>query len=253
MKGRILISIIVLFFAGPLFGQERALLKEKKDRMSYAIGVDVGNSLIKQHVDVNLDVLKEAIGDVLSNRKLLLTDKERAEIKADVERDMAEEKARRQKTAAEKNRKEEEKFLAENKLKNGVVTLPSGLQYTIVTDGAGKVPKEDDMVSAHYRVSLIDGTEVEDSQKKGEPGEFVLENVIPGWREGVGMMKTGSKWRLFIPSKLAYGEDGVGELVGPNTMLIFDIDLLKIIDRPDQKTTEETEAKTEDTPTKTLK
>ena len=112
------------------------------------------------------------------------------------------------------------------------MALPSGLQYKVIKAGSGRTPKKEDMLEVHYRVGLIDGTEIENSKKKGGPQTFSLENVVPGWREGAMLMKTGSIWQLFVPSRLAYGEDGVGEAIGPNTMLIFDLELVKILDKP---------------------
>jgi FKBP-type peptidyl-prolyl cis-trans isomerase len=245
MKVRIIICVVALSLAGTVWAGEREPLKEKKDRISYTIGVDIGRLLKKESVDVNLDVFKEAIKDVLSGAKLLLTDDEMAEIKNAAGKDVNEGKEKHKQALAEKNRIEEEKFLAANKGHEGVVCLPSGLQYKIIKAGTGKTPKEDDLVSVHYRVSLIDGTEVESSYGKSEPATFDLENVIPGWREGARLMQTGSKWRFFIPSKLAYGEDGVGELLGPNTMLIFDLELFKIMDKPKEDTTGGAQEKTE--------
>lgn len=235
MRSWVLAALMVFIIAGPLFGEERMPLKEKRDRVSYTVGVDIGTTLKKQSVDVNVEVLKEAIRDVLTGKKLLLTDAEMAEIRVQTEKEGTERKEKQMKAIAEKNRKEEEKFLAENKSKEGVICLPSGLQYKVIRAGSGGKPKEDDVVLVHYRVALLDGTEVENSHKKAKPESFELENVIPGWREGAQLMQVGSHWRLFIPSKLAYGEDGVGELLGPNTMLIFDLELLKILDKTEEK------------------
>jgi FKBP-type peptidyl-prolyl cis-trans isomerase len=245
MKARIIICVVALCLAGTVWAGEREPLKEKRDRISYTIGVDIGRLLKKESVDVNLDVFKEAIKDVLSGTKLLLTDDEMAEIKNVIGKDVSEGKEKHKQALAEKNRLEEEKFLAANKGQEGVVCLPSGLQYKVIKAGTGKTPKEDDLVSVHYRVSLIDGTEVESSYGKSEPATFDLENVIPGWREGARLMQAGAKWRFFIPSKLAYGEDGVGELLGPNTMLIFDLELLKIMDKLKEDTIGGTQEKTE--------
>jgi FKBP-type peptidyl-prolyl cis-trans isomerase FklB len=254
MKSGILMiaAILCLCLAGPLHAQQQTPSKEQKDRMSYTIGVDIARTLKKQSIDVNLDVLRKAMGDVFSGGKLLLTDEEMTEMKANLEKDTSDKKNAVLAAAAEKNRKEEEKFLAENKIKEGVVCLPSGLQYKVIKPGTGNKPKEDDVIAVHYRVLRIDESEIESSYKKPEPESFSLENVVPGWREGAMLMPVGSKWRLYVPSKLAYGEDGVGEIIGPNTMLIFELDLINILEKPAQedltpkgKTTEKTEAKTE--------
>jgi FKBP-type peptidyl-prolyl cis-trans isomerase FklB len=129
---------------------------------------------------------------------------------------------------ADKNQKEGEVFLAENKKKKGVVTLPSGLQYRVITAGTGKIPKVTDTVTTHYRGTLIDGTEFDSSYKRGEPASFPVNGVVKGWTEALQLMKVGSKWQLFIPSNLAYGPQGAGQVIGPNATLIFEIELLSI-------------------------
>ena len=248
MKKRILVcSVVMLGLAGWLYaGEGRPPLKEHKDKMSYAIGVELGRLLKKQGNEVNLELVKEAIGDVLGGKPLLLTDEEIAQVRAEMEKNATEGKDKERTALAEKNRKEEEKFLAENKTKEGVVVLPSGLQYRILKPGDGKKPKEDDIILVHYRVTLLNGKEIESSYTKGQPESFDLENVVPGWREGATLMQTGAKWLLFVPSKLAYGENGVGELLGPNTMLIFELELIKIMEKPAVPAGDKEEAKTDD-------
>jgi FKBP-type peptidyl-prolyl cis-trans isomerase FklB len=132
------------------------------------------------------------------------------------------------KAQGEKNKKEGEAFLAENKKKEGVKTLPSGLQYKVIKEGTGKSPKATDKVSTHYRGTLIDGTEFDSSYKRGQPATFPVNGVIPGWTEALQLMKVGSKWQLFIPSKLAYGERGAPPVIGPYSVLIFTVELLAI-------------------------
>jgi FKBP-type peptidyl-prolyl cis-trans isomerase FklB len=130
------------------------------------------------------------------------------------------------KKAAEKNKKDGAAFLAENKKKEGVVTLPSGLQYKIITQGTGNTPKATDTVTVNYRGSLVDGTEFDSSYKRGQPATFPVNGVIKGWTEALQLMKEGAKWQLFIPSDLAYGEKGAGNVIGPNATLIFDVELI---------------------------
>jgi FKBP-type peptidyl-prolyl cis-trans isomerase FklB len=134
----------------------------------------------------------------------------------------------RQKELGEKNKKEGEAFLAENKKKEGVTTLPSGLQYKIMKEGDGQIPKSTDTVTVHYRGTLIDGTEFDSSYTRGQPATFPVKGVIAGFSEALQLMKVGSKWQLFIPSNLAYGERGAGDDIGPNASLIFDIELISI-------------------------
>jgi FKBP-type peptidyl-prolyl cis-trans isomerase FklB len=235
MKVRVLVFAVIVCFAGPLWAQQGAPLKDSRDRMSYTVGVDIANTLKKQSIDVNLDVVGRGMADVLSGGKLLLSDEEMAEAKRTIEKEVSDRKNAVVAALSEKNKKEEEKFLVENKAKKGVVCLPSGLQYMVLKEGTGKKPKEDDAIAVHYRVMRLDESEIESSYKKPEPETFSLENVVPGWREGAMLMPAGSKWRLYVPSKLAYGEDGVGEIIGPNTMLIFELELVRIIEKPAQE------------------
>ena len=132
------------------------------------------------------------------------------------------------KAVAAKNLEDGEKFLTENKKQKGVVTLPSGLQYKIVKEGSGESPKATDTVTTNYRGKLIDGTEFDSSYTRGEPARFAVNAVIPGWTEALQLMKPGAQWVLYIPPKLAYGENGVGNLIGPNATLVFDVDLLSV-------------------------
>ncbi len=237
MKKTLLIAVIALCIAGPSLAQERAPLKEKKDRISYVVGVDIGNTLKKQPMEIGMEKLFEGIKDALSGSKLLLTDEEMAQIKAATVQEMAEKETAKRKEAAEKNRAAEEKFLAENKSKEGVITLPSGLQYQVMAKGEdkGRLPGEEDQVRVNYKVVLLDGSVLEDSAAKGGPAIFILEDVIPGLREGIMKMQTGAKHRFFVPSKLAYGEEGAGELLGPNMMLIFDLELMGIVEKQAEK------------------
>jgi FKBP-type peptidyl-prolyl cis-trans isomerase len=143
------------------------------------------------------------------------------------QKEMTAKQAEKIKMAGEKNKKAGETFLSENSKKDGVVTLKSGLQYKVITEGTGKMPKESDTVTTHYRGTLVDGTEFDSSYKRGEPVSFQVNGVIPGWTEALQLMKTGSKWQLFIPSGLAYGENGP-EPIGPNAALIFDVELISV-------------------------
>ena len=241
MKGTIIAVIIAVALVGTGFAAEKAPpLKDKRDKVSYTVGADVGMLLKKQSVDVNLEVLMQAIKDALAGAPLRLSEKEMADIRSEVGKEVTAGREKEKIAIAEKNRKEEERFFAENKTKEGVVTLASGLQYKVLKAGSGKTPKENDLVTVHYRVTLLSGKEIESSYGKPEPDTFDLENVVPGWREGARLMQPGAKWRLFVPSKLAYGEDGVGELLEPNSTLIFDIELFKITEKPPE--TEEADA-----------
>jgi FKBP-type peptidyl-prolyl cis-trans isomerase len=217
-----------LLLANTAMGQEASVLKDQKDKLSYSIGTDIAGSLKKQSIEVNADALIRGIRDVLSNSKTLLSDQEVKEILTSFQRDLLVKQAERAKEASVKNKKEGDTFLAENKKKGGIVTLPSGLQYKVVIAGAGKTPKSTDTVVAHYRGKLLDGTEFDSSYTRGEPASFQVTGVIPGWTEALQLMKTGSKWQVFIPPQLGYGERGVGNIIPPNAVLVFDIELISI-------------------------
>jgi FKBP-type peptidyl-prolyl cis-trans isomerase FklB len=220
--------LIAIFSASllalPLFGQEKsAQLKDQKDKVSYSIGMQIGFNLSRQKVEVNPDVLAAGIKDAIAGKPQLNPDQVK-EIMATFEKDME----KKQKEAGEKNKTEGVKFLEENKKKEGVKTTASGLQYKALKEGTGAQPKPTDMVSVNYRGTLINGTEFDSSYKRGQPASFPVNGVIKGWSEALQLMKAGSKYQLFIPSDLAYGERAVGADIGPNATLIFEVELLDV-------------------------
>jgi len=224
-----LVAIVVLVgFAGLAHAEDRPVLKTDKDKVSYSIGLDIGTNFKRQSVDLDQKALVAGIADGLSGGKPLLTEDEVRKVLAQFQQQMAAKAQEMAKQRADKNQKEGEVFLAENKKKKGVVTLPSGLQYQVITAGTGKIPKATDTVTTHYRGTLIDGTEFDSSYKRGEPASFPVNGVIKGWTEALQLMKVGSKWQLVIPSNLAYGPQGAGQVIGPNATLIFEIELLSI-------------------------
>lgn len=207
-------------------------LKTEKDQRSYALGMDLGNQFRKLSVDVDPAVFAQGLGDALVGRKTLLTDDE---VKAVIARLQAELKARQMQASttadskkADDNGKAGAIFLSENKMKEGVVTLPSGLQYKVITAGPGRKPGLADTVVCQYRGTLIDGTEFDSSYARNQPATFPVKGVIPGWTEALQLMPVGSKWQLVIPPALAYGERGAGDKIGPNATLVFEIELLSI-------------------------
>ena len=208
--------------------QERTQLKSQKDSVSYSIGLNIGNSFRQQSMEVDPDILAQGIKDILSGGKPMLTEEEaKATLNALQNRMMAKQEET-MKATGEKNKKDGEAYLAENKKKDSVVTLPSGLQYKVLKMGTGKKPKADQTVSVNYRGTLIDGTEFDNSYKRGQPATFAANGVIKGWTEALQLMPVGSKWRLFIPPNLAYGEGGRGPVIPPNATLIFEVELLSI-------------------------
>src|SRR5215211_4743150 len=219
---------IVIFSASllafPLFGQDKSpQLKDQKDKVSYSIGMQIGFNLGRQKVDINTDVLAAGIKDAIAGKPQLTPDQVK-EIMAQFEKDMEQ----KQKEVGEKNKTEGTTYLEENKKKPGVKTTASGLQYKVIKDGTGAQPKATDMVTVNYRGTLIDGTEFDSSYKRGQPATFPVNRVIKGWTEALQLMKVGSKYQLFIPADLAYGERGAGQDIGPNSALIFDVELLEI-------------------------
>lgn len=208
--------------------QQKTTLKSQKDKVSYIIGLNIGTNFKQQSIDIDSDLLFKGIKDALSNATPLIGEKESQEVMQAFQKEMIAKQMGRAKQVGEKNKKEGEAFLAENKKKEGVKTLASGLQYKVIKEGTGKTPKATDTVVVHYRGTLINGKEFDSSYKRGEPITFALGSVIPGWGEALQLMKVGSKWQLFIPSKLAYGEADRSADIGPNSTLLFEVELLKI-------------------------
>src|SRR5207302_6738424 len=222
----LVIGITLATLAAPAFAEDRPALKDAKDKVSYSIGLDIGMTFQKQKMEINSDVLAAGVKDGLSGAKPLLTPEEVRQVMTQFSKDMREKTAAANKEAAEKNTKEGEKFLAENKAKPGVKTTASGLQYKVEEEGNGTPPKETDTVVVNYRGTLIDTTEFDSSYKRGEPATFPVNRVIKGWTEALQLMKPGAKYQLVIPSDLAYGPGGTGVDIGPNATLMFDVELM---------------------------
>jgi FKBP-type peptidyl-prolyl cis-trans isomerase len=201
------------------------VLGDEKARVSYAIGMTIGHNFQTQGVEVNTDPLIRGLKDVQSGGTTLLTQQEMRDTLAEYQKTLAAKQRKMHEEAAAKNKTEGEAFLATNKTKPGVVTLPDGLQYKIIINGNGTIPMPNDVVTVNYRGTLIDGTEFDSSIKRGKPTQFPVGSVIPGWTEALTQMKVGSKWQLFVPSELAYGERGRPG-IQPNSVLIFEIELL---------------------------
>jgi FKBP-type peptidyl-prolyl cis-trans isomerase FklB len=226
---RLLIVVLGIFLmTSPGFAEEGALIKTEKDKLSYAIGMDIGNALKKQSVDVDPDLVGRGIKDSLSEGRSLITEEEYRDIINAFKEDMQQKQIAQMKELGENNRMEGEKFLSENSKKEGVVTTPSGLQYKVIRKGTGKTPKPTDTVTVNYRGTLIDGTEFDSSYRRGKPASFKVTGVIKGWTEALQLMKEGAKWELYAPSTLAYGERGAGRDIGPNSALIFEVELISI-------------------------
>lgn len=218
-----LIALIFSLVSSPLLA-ESAMTQDQA--YSYTMGVRLGELLKGQDIkDIDIDAFALAIGDVLKERELRLSNEEMISA---VRAQQAKEREKRD-LQAEENKKIGAKFLAENANKPGVETLPSGLQYRVITQGNGPKPSANSKVSVHYRGTLINGTEFDSSYSRGAPSNFSLKGVIPGFSEALSRMPQGSKWQVFIPGEMAYGKRGVGGDIGPNETLIFEMELLEIL------------------------
>ncbi len=199
-------------------------LETEKQKVSYIIGYQVGLNLKREGAEVEPSLLAEAIRDALDGAEPKLSREEmQATMKA-----VQEKKVKEQKAILEKNEKAGQDFLAANKKKQGVVELPSGLQYKVIKAGSGNQPKADDTVSVNYKGTLINGKQFDSSYDRGQPATFPLNGVIQGWQEALQLMKEGAKWEIYVPAKLAYGSRGAGSDIGPGETLIFEVELLEI-------------------------
>ena len=206
-------------------------LTTQKEKLSYAIGMNLGESMKKDSLDIDPAILTRALKDALSGVKPAMTDEEAKTVITAFRSEMMKKQQAEAQKISDTNKQAGEKFLAENKTKPDVVTLPSGLQYKILKQGDGPKPTASDTVVTNYRGTLINGTEFDSSYKRNEPATFPVGQVIKGWTEALELMPVGSKWQLFIPSNLAYGERSPGPEIAPNSTLIFDIELLSIQDK----------------------
>jgi len=208
--------------------QSSTPLTTEKDKASYSIGLNMGKQMAQIKDSIDFDRVKQGLNDAYNDAELKLTDDEiRASLTA-FQQQLQKTQAEKMKNAAATNKKAGDEFLATNKTAEGVKTTESGLQYKVITEGKGDTPKSTDTVVTHYKGTLIDGTEFDSSYKRGQPATFPVTGVIKGWTEALQKMKVGSKWQLFIPSDLAYGPRGAGKSIGPDSVLIFEIELLEI-------------------------
>lgn len=232
MKTGPLLGLVLVTFAVSAFAKEpEAVLKTDKQKFSYTVGFQLGQNLKRQNLDVDPKIVAQGIEGALSGTaSKLTTDEMHASIQAYQKKEQEKTEA-----LAKKNLEAGQAFLEANKKKAGVVMLPSGLQYKVITEGKGKQPKATDTVVAQYRGTLINGTEFDSSYKRNQPATFPVNGVIKGWQEILPLMKEGSKWQVYIPADLAYGPRGARGAIGPNEVLIFDIDLLSVKSGADSK------------------
>lgn len=228
MKSSLFLGTILLLLPALALPQQKAAPKTQKEKVSYSIGLDIGRNMKRQTLELDLSQFTRGVQDGISDAKPLMSDPEIQECMTAFQKEVMARMEENSRKAGEKNKKEGDVFLAENKKKPDVKTLPSGLQYKVVTPGTGRMPKATDTVVTHYRGTLIDGKEFDSSYKRGEPATFPVNRVIPAWVEALQLMKEGAKWQLFVPSNLGYGEQGAGQDIGPNATLIFDVELIKV-------------------------
>ena len=225
MKRIVAIGMVVLATAAGAAETVKAPFTSAAQQRSYAIGRNIGMNLKQQDLQLDTEQLLKGMKDALAGQPSLLTDAEMEQTLGALQQEMQAKQQATTAAAGAKAAKEGEAFLAANAAKPGVVTLPSGLQYKVVTAGTGKKPAATDTVVVHYRGTLTDGTEFDSSYKRNQPAKFKVNQVIPGWTEALQLMPVGSKWQLVIPAKLAYGERGAGGAIPPNSVLVFEVEL----------------------------
>jgi FKBP-type peptidyl-prolyl cis-trans isomerase len=224
--------VVVAFFPFLSWSADKAAmppeLKTFQDKISYVLGREVGQGLSESPSKIDVDLFMRGIQDTLNKRKSLVSPEEEEQVKTEFSTQMREAQTKKLAAMAEQNAKAEESFLSKNKSQKGVVTTSSGLQYQVLKEGTGAGIKDSDRVKVHYRGTLIDGTEFDSSYARNQPAVFDVAGVIPGWTEGLKLMKFGGKYRLWVPSKLAYGARGAGQAIGPNSLLIFDVEPIEV-------------------------
>ena len=227
----LIVLVILLPFLSLATDQEKNTdieLKSFAEKISYVLGQEIGTSFKDSPTEIDLDIFMRGIKDSIKGTKSPLDADETNQIKQEFSRQVQENRNQKMAALSEKNRADGEAFLAANKNKEGIVTTDSGLQYKVLRKGDGPKPQKTDRVTVHYSGTLLDGTEFDSSYTREKPATFQVGRVIPGWTEALQLMNVGSKYRLFIPSDLAYGARGAGGQIGPNSMLIFDVELLSI-------------------------
>ena len=221
------VAVALLFFASSVYAADEMIPKTPKEKISYIIGVQLGNDMKRESIELDPAFVAKGLQDLLLGNELLIGDKEAKDFVAAYQKEKAARLAEERKKLGEKNREEGVAFLAKNKEKEGVKTLPSGLQYKVLKEGAGRAPKATDTVVTQFKGTFINGAEFDSSYRRNEPMTLRVNAIIPGWTEALQLMKEGSKWQLFVPPELAYGEQGAGP-VGPNATLIFEVELVAV-------------------------
>lgn len=229
-RNTLAIALLAAFAAGPAVAQQKVTkLDTEKQKVSYMVGMMFGQQLGSIKDEIDPAIVAQAMSTSVAGGNLLMTQEEAQQVSQEFSRKMQGKMEAERKAAADTNKAEGDKFLAGNKGKPGVKTTASGLQYQIVSEGRGPKPTANDTVRVHYTGTLLDGTKFDSSVDRGQPAEFPLSGVIPGWTEGLQLMPVGSKFKFWIPANLAYGEQGTPGPIGPNQTLVFDVELLEIV------------------------
>ena len=215
-------------FQNVCLAEDPSLLKSEKDKISYSIGFQLGGVSKSQPMELNHEILLQGVKDALTGAEPSLTAEERQAVLTALKEKMVAEQKQKANAIAEKNLEESKKFFAENTKKEGVTTLPSGLQYKELNAGTGKTPKAEDSVTVHYRGKLLNGTEFDSSHKRNKPAKFQVNRVIKGWTEALQLMQEGDKWEVYIPPELGYGTRGAGRNIPANSALVFEVELISI-------------------------
>ena len=226
-------SVAISILAGAAFAFSAPVvaapkLNSEKDKISYMIGYQIGTNFKRDGVEVDLELLKTGMKEALAGDKSPLSPEDSQKLMTELQKGLQAKAEAKRKADAEKNTKAGKDFRDANVKKSGVKSLPSGLQYRMITEGKGESPKATDTVSTNYRGTLTDGTEFDSSYKRGQPAKFPVNGVIKGWTEALQLMKVGDKWELVVPPELAYGDRGAGDVIGPNSTLVFEVELLGI-------------------------
>ncbi len=226
-------TCLMLLAVGCTAEEKKAEPKDLKEKAAYSIGYNIGRDIKARDMEIDTKMLAMGARDAFAGTESVLTEEQMQEVMTTFQEEANTKFAAKMKAEADTNKTAGEAFLAENGKKEGVVTLENGLQYKVITEGTGAQPKVTDTVEVHYRGTLIDGTEFDSSYKREKPAVFGLGRVIPGWTQGLQLMKEGAKWELYVPSELAYGERGARGAIGPNATLIFEVELLKVNPTPE--------------------
>ena len=205
-----------------------AALKTQKEKLSYAIGMEMGKGVKSQGLDVDPSLISQGLKDAIAGGKSLMTDDELKTVIGGLQTEIKQKQMQAMEAASADNKKQGDAYLAENGKKEGVVVLPSGLQYKVITAGKGRKPAETDTVMCNYKGTFTDGTEFDSSPEGGKPVPFEIKSVIPGFKEALQLMPVGSKWQIVVPPGLGYGDHGAGNVIGPNATLIFEVELVSI-------------------------